>query len=347
MTAHASEVLSFRVRDATDALVGLQRVRESAALSDLEAGDLATLLTVVSELASNIHKHAGRGSIRLERVAGGGGADIRVESVDEGRGIPDIPLAMQDHFSTAGTLGLGLPGIRRLSQEFSITSEPGKGTCVRATVRCRSARSAVPGLPRGHAGVVKGWEVGRCVRPVPGLRDCGDALVVRPLGEAVLLVVIDGTGHGASAHRAAAAAASAVEGGSWIGIHDLLQHVHSRLAGTVGASVGALLLDRRARRFSYAAVGNTSASREVGEPWRGVSRDGMLGERMPSVLVQQGDVAEGDVFVMTSDGVGSIARSLMPARAARRDATGLAHDLVTELGRAHDDASCLVARWCP
>ena len=339
-------VLSFRVRDPGDALVAIQRLRESALLADLAAADLATVLTVVSELASNIHKHAGRGSVRVERLPAPAGTAVVVEAEDDGRGIPDIPLAMQDSFSTAGTLGLGLPGVRRLAQEFSIRSEPGRGTLVRAVVRC-ATRSGAAGPSADRALRIKGWEIGRCVRPLYGQRDCGDIAIARAFGDGVLLFLADGTGHGAMAHRAAAAAAAVAEAGAWIGLHDLLQQVHAKLVGTAGASVGALLLDQSGRRFAYAGVGNTAASREVGEPWRGVSRDGMLGERMPSVFLQEGRVAEGDVFVMCSDGVGSLARSTMPARAARRDASGLARDIVAELARAHDDAACMVARWAP
>ena len=338
--------LSFRVRDPGDALVAIQRLRESALLSDLSDADLGTVLTVVSELASNIHKHGGRGSVRVARDAGSAGIAVLVEAEDDGRGIPDIERAMQDNFSTAGTLGLGLPGVRRLAQDFSIRSEPGKGTHVRALVRCAATGPASP-QATDRPFRIKGWEIGRCVRPLPGERDCGDVATARGFGDATLLFLADGTGHGAAARRAAEAAASVAEAGAWIGLHDLLQQVHARLVGTAGASVGALLLDRASRRFCYAAVGNTSASREVGEPWRGVSRDGMLGERMPSVLLQEGGVAEGDVFVMCSDGIGSLARSTMPARAARCDAAGLARDIVAELGRAHDDAACLVARWVP
>ena len=341
------EVLTFWVRDSSDALVGLQRLRESALLDGLLEGDRATVLTIVSELASNIHKHAGRGSVRIEGGAGASGGAVRIVAHDEGRGIPDIDLAMQDNFSTAGTLGLGLPGVRRLAQEFSIESEPGKWTRVSATVRCAGARLGASSAGSDASLRIKGWEVGRCVRPLAGQHDSGDLVIARSVGDAALLVIVDGTGHGATAHRAAAAAAAIVEGGAWMGVHDLLRHVHARLVGTVGAAVGALLLDRSGRRFSYAGVGNTTASREVGEPWRGISREGMLGERMPSVVVQEGAVAEGDVFVMCSDGVGSLARSVMPARAARRDAAGLARDIVSELGRAHDDASCIVARWAP
>jgi anti-sigma regulatory factor (Ser/Thr protein kinase) len=341
----AAEGLTIRVRDATDALVGLQKLRESALLAGLGEVERSTVLTVFSELASNIHKHAGRGSVRVDRVADAHGTGIRIEATDDGQGIPDVRRAMEDSFSTAGTLGLGLPGVRRMASDFAIESEPGHGTRVRATVRCAPGRPAVPRGAHDGPARVKGWEVGRCVRPLAGQRDCGDVAVVRARAEAALLVLIDGTGHGPNAQRAASAAAAVAEGDAWTGLEDLLRQVHARLVGTAGASVGALLLDRPAGRFAYAAVGNTTAAREVGDPWRGISRDGMLGERLPSIFVQHGDAAPGDVFVMASDGVGSAARSAMAPRAARLDPASLAREIVAERGRPYDDASCVVARW--
>jgi anti-sigma regulatory factor (Ser/Thr protein kinase) len=347
-----ADAFSFRVRDATDAMVGLQRARESAVLQGLPEADRATVLTVISELASNIHKHAGRGAVRVERAAGSAGIEVRIEATDDGPGIADVALAMRDHFSTAGTLGLGLPGVRRMAQDFSITSMPGGGTAVRATVRCSAGAGPRPapataGILPGLPARSRGWDIGQSNRPCPGERESGDAVLACPRGDALLLAVVDGTGHGAAARAAAMAVQAVADGGAWSGLPEFLQQAHARLAGTRGAAVGALLVDGASRRFSYAGVGNTTASREVGEPWRGVSRDGVLGERLPTAFVQEGVLSPGDLFVLCTDGVSSLDRASMPGRAARRDASGLAQDIVSEYGRPHDDASCLVARWGP
>jgi serine/threonine-protein kinase RsbT len=90
------------------------------------------IATAVSELARNILKYAGTGEIRLRRVEGKGGRGIEIEAVDRGPGIADPEAAMRDHFSSSGTLGLGLPGVQRMMDEFSLDSTPGKGTRVTA-----------------------------------------------------------------------------------------------------------------------------------------------------------------------------------------------------------------------
>jgi serine/threonine-protein kinase RsbT len=90
------------------------------------------IATSVSELARNILKYAGTGEIRLRRVNRMGRRGVEIEAVDHGPGIADCEAAMQDHFSSGGTLGLGLPAVKRMMDEFSLESAPGQGTRVTA-----------------------------------------------------------------------------------------------------------------------------------------------------------------------------------------------------------------------
>ena len=90
------------------------------------------IATAVSELVRNILKYAGSGEIRLRRVKGKGVRGIEIEAVDWGPGIANCEAAMRDHFSSGGTLGLGLPGVERMMDEFSLESAPGEGTRVTA-----------------------------------------------------------------------------------------------------------------------------------------------------------------------------------------------------------------------
>ena len=90
------------------------------------------IATAVSELARNILKYARSGEIRLRQVQGGSGRGIEIEAMDRGPGIADPEAAMRDHFSSGGTLGVGLPGVKRMMDEFSLESRPGEGTRVTA-----------------------------------------------------------------------------------------------------------------------------------------------------------------------------------------------------------------------
>ena len=116
-----------------DIVAARQKGRELASHCGFPSTDLAVVATAISELARNIVRYAVRGEVTLRLVDNNGKRGIEVVATDDGPGIPDIELAMQDGYSTSGGLGLGLPGTRRLMDEFEITSDFGKGTTV--TVR--------------------------------------------------------------------------------------------------------------------------------------------------------------------------------------------------------------------
>jgi serine/threonine-protein kinase RsbT len=97
--------------------------------------DLGSRVTTsVSELARNILKYAGRGEIRLRRIGESHRPGIEVTATDRGPGIESLDRALEDHYSSSGTLGLGLPGVKRMMDDFKIESTPGIGTRVCAVL---------------------------------------------------------------------------------------------------------------------------------------------------------------------------------------------------------------------
>ncbi|WP_203364482.1 anti-sigma regulatory factor [Bacillus sp. REN10] len=94
--------------------------------------DQARITTAISELARNIYLYAGEGEIGIEKAEDMGKIGLLILSKDQGPGIIDIRKVMEDGFSTSGGLGAGLPGVKRLMDEFSIESNPGEGTVIRA-----------------------------------------------------------------------------------------------------------------------------------------------------------------------------------------------------------------------
>ena len=122
---------SFIESDA-DIVIARQKGRAMGAELGFEAGDLALIATAISELARNIVTYAKRGEMILAKISEGGRRGLLVVSRDRGPGISDLDQAMRDGFSTSGGLGLGLPGVRRLMDDFGIVSEPGRGTTVTA-----------------------------------------------------------------------------------------------------------------------------------------------------------------------------------------------------------------------
>lgn len=109
------------------------RVREFAVKAGMSILNQTKLITATSELVRNLLKYGGGGRVLIEQVSNGKEAGVRVTFVDKGPGIPDIALAMKDGYSTGRSLGLGLPGTKRLVNEFDIQSEVGRGTTVTIT----------------------------------------------------------------------------------------------------------------------------------------------------------------------------------------------------------------------
>ena len=95
--------------------------------------ELALIATAISELARNIVRYARSGEIAIRPITNSARRGIQIVAQDRGPGIRDVEQALQIGFSTAGGLGLGLPGVRRLMDEFDIQSKLGQGTTVRIT----------------------------------------------------------------------------------------------------------------------------------------------------------------------------------------------------------------------
>jgi len=125
------ESRSIALETEQDIVVARGQVRAMAVSLGFGVLDQTRLATVASELARNAVKYATGGQLILQPTADAHGrAGLRLIFEDEGPGIPDLDAAMRDGFSTAKSLGQGLPGSKRLVDEFSIESAPGRGTRV-------------------------------------------------------------------------------------------------------------------------------------------------------------------------------------------------------------------------
>jgi serine/threonine-protein kinase RsbT len=121
------------INSGADILTARLEGRQLASQAGFNNSDLTVIATAISEVARNIVQYARTGEIILGVVQDGNKRGLRVEARDDGPGIPNIELAMQDGYSTGGGLGLGLPGTRRLMDELQVNSKVGRGTTVVAT----------------------------------------------------------------------------------------------------------------------------------------------------------------------------------------------------------------------
>lgn len=207
--------------------------------SEVDAGRLAL---VVTELGTNLHRHAVKG--RLLIAARPAFGDVEVLAVDAGPGIPDLAHAMRDGQSSGSTPGTGMGAIRRLADDFDLHSSVPDGTVCLARVRMPRAGAAPAAVMLGAIRL-----------PAPGENVCGDAWAACIEGTLVRLLVADGLGHGPEAAKASQAATAAFLTGP-PDPREALQNVHLALQTTRGAAVCVMALDTRLGTLAYSGAGN-------------------------------------------------------------------------------------------
>ena len=137
-TARRPDETQIDITTDADIVRARQVGREMAAGAGCSATDRTMVATAISEIARNLLTHAGGGELEMRMVERDGRRWLEIVARDEGPGIADLDRALEDGFTTGEGLGLGLPGARRLMDEFTITSQPGKGTVVTMYKRCGS-----------------------------------------------------------------------------------------------------------------------------------------------------------------------------------------------------------------
>ncbi len=363
MSSEGDESVRYRVSEAADvASVSLQMASHPV-LRGATPIDRALVATMLSELGSNIVKYARRGTLTVVRREAQGCVDIELCARDDGPGIADVERALSDHFSTGGTLGLGLPGVRRMADSFELHTQAGGGTEVRVGKRIagRPSRSTHPAgaggprrgapMPRALASVPplaggsESWELGARQRTCEGHAVSGDRALSLRCDGGVLLGIIDASGHGPRAHALAAQAEQIFLDEGSADLERLLDRFDEVLRGTVGAAAGLAFVDEASARFRYLGVGNTRAAQVGSRSWRGVSRDGVLGLRTGHPLPQSGTLASGDLLLLWTDGLPEVGCTTLAASHAFRPPQEVATTLVSQLARPYDDAACLVLRW--
>jgi serine/threonine-protein kinase RsbT len=124
------------IRSDLDIVIARTLARDTAKALGFGAIDQARIATAVSELARNIFLYAGTGNVTVREVEKNGRKGVEIICEDQGPGIANIDLVMQDGYSTSRGMGMGLPGAKRLMDEFDIRSHEGTGT----TITCRKWR---------------------------------------------------------------------------------------------------------------------------------------------------------------------------------------------------------------
>ncbi len=334
LTAPAPQDMRWLLVEDASAVVACRNA--ALALADrlqFPAARAGQLALVVTEAASNLHKHAHQGSLWLcvDRDAAMPG--IALVTIDAGPGLPDVSAAMRDGHSTAGTLGIGLGAIRRLADFCDMYSVPGHGTALVA--RFGPERPSAPGgWPARWAGLV---------RPIAGEAECGDVYGAIRAEETVTAVLCDGLGHGPLAAVAATAGVTAVLDDPGNEPAALLERAHRRMSHTRGGAIGVVQVRGQVARF--AGLGNIAASiLSDGSRKSMVSVPGIAGHQARTIRQFDYPVPPGAAVVLHSDGITSRWEAAALPGVAGKDPLLIAAVLLAEAGVHRDDAGVLVLK---
>jgi anti-sigma regulatory factor (Ser/Thr protein kinase) len=281
---------------------------------------------VVTELATNLVRHAGSGEIVL-RPTPGVEASIDAIAWDSGPGIPNTVRARGDGFSTAGGAGTGLGAIGRLSSTVDLQAADGQGTVIAARVGDDAPAPGVDGLALAMAGETA----------------CGDAWTQVREGDLVTIMLADGLGHGDDAAAAANAAVREVRTG--LDAQSMAERLHGALRSTRGAAGAVARLNVRTGALDFAGIGNIAAAIVDGPESKSLaSMPGTLGHRVERFRSFNHEVPPGALLVLHSDGCRSGWDLARYAGAQRRDPLVIASLLIRDFERGRDDVSVVVAR---
>lgn len=303
--------------------------------------DSGKVALVVTEIGNNIHRHAQQGELLIRSVHDGIGTGVEVLGVDHGTGMSNINLCMEDGYSTKGTSGIGLGGIRRLSGVFAIDSVRGRGTCVLSRVY-RSHPSFAPTSPMTY-------DCGVVMVPHPNERVSGDGYYIHENLGICTAMVVDGLGHGPLAAEAAQAACRMMQEYGQEPLEDIVQHIHMGLRGTRGAAIGIARILPEQQELRFIGVGNIAGSlvQRDGTSKSVMSYPGIIGHEMRRTKEMSYPWNELTTVVLHSDGLQTHWSAAAYPQALTSEASLLAATLYRDFNRGRDDVTVLAIKWRP
>ena len=307
----------------------------------LGAEALGRLAIAVTEAATNIIRHGGSGVLVLRALHASNVPGVELLALDKGPGIHDVERAMADGYSTTGTAGQGLGGMRRLADVFEIHSQRGVGTALLARVfdgnGPQEGRERSPTLD-DRLGVV-------CL-PVPGQTECGDAWRVADDRRHLTMMVVDGLGHGPGAAGVSASALELFPAIAHSPPKAAMTRLDAALRGTRGAALSFAVIDEQTRTVHFSGVGNVDGRVLLVETGKSgshlVPQNGIVGHTMPTLRPMSVPFPVGSRLVMHSDGISAKWRPDAYAGLAKVHPALVAGLIYRDGARGNDDATIVV-----
>ncbi len=316
------------------------RVRNKARIIAKEIGfikekTIEEIVITVSELASNLIKHAKGGKIVINSLEEKGKKGIQIESIDKGPGIDDIELAMVDGFSKNSGLGFGLGTINRLMDSFKITSRKGFGTHI----------IVKRWIQEGFEKEIFPLDIGGVSKPYPGLKVNGDAFIIKRWKEKILISVIDGLGHGPMANSASNIALRYIKKNFDQSLNQIIRGVHMACQHSRGLVMALARLDLINKDIFFTGIGNIEV-RIFGNKMQDsfISRRGIMGRNIPTPKIMKHHWEPGFIMILFSDGIKSRWQWKDYSYLLDKPARFIAYRMLEDLARDDDDATIVVVK---
>lgn len=293
---------------------------------------------IISELTSNIVKHASEGELLYRIIQENNTTAFEVYCLDNGPGTNTIDRFMQDGLSTTNTLGQGLGSIKRLSDFFQIYSRKDWGTVAYAKVLMKQPLQTTTSL--------KNIEV-KCLQVnIPGETVCGDGYYVKKTAFETQIFLGDGLGHGPHAHEAVATAIDAFRACTESSPTEILKHIDFHTKKTRGLVGAVAVLDHKKRQWKFAGVGNIMTRLQDGISAKNcMSYNGIIGLNIPRSL--QDHVTEAQKYqyiIMCSDGIKTKWNLTDYPSIFKYDPSLIAAAIYKDQARRTDDMSVLIGK---
>lgn len=303
-------------------------------LSETETGN-ATI--VVSELGTNLVRHVTSGGEVVIRALGPAeGNGVEIISLDKGPGIYDLDKVLAGGFSTAGGMGEGLSAVQRLSSEFDVYTQPGRGTAILSRL-----------IPQEYLNKnsLSPYQTGIICLPKINEEVSGDNWATKVLGDRVLFMVADGLGHGLGAATAANAAAAVFHKNAGGHTQEIIAAIHLGLSHTRGAAVAIAEINLLEHTLSFTGIGNVAARILQGKDNKHlVSHNGTAGLEARKIQEFKYPWQTGNTLVMSSDGLRTHWELSSYVGILNHHPALIAGLLYRDYTRGNDDVTVLVTR---
>jgi len=321
----------------------MQTLNKSKA-AGMSPADSTMCATAVSELATNIVRYAGKGSVHLKFTHDA----LYITATDSGPGIANIDEALLEGYSGGSGLGKGLAGVARIMDSMHIQSSAKKGTRIEASKRFQYLTNPEQKHTLTHA--TKWVDVAIKSTPFPGELLNGDGIIAHKLAPYKWMALWDVSGHGRNAHVLSMKIKEFLLLNMDKQPHKLVQALHDKFRGSRGLVAVIARLNIDSGWLDYAGVGNVSllhisATASPNHAMRRLSlKDGVIGNQIRTPVNQRLKLHQNDILIMHSDGICSIRQPLQFT--VKTSAEQLTTQIMTNFqAKQADDMSCLVLRY--